>query len=94
MDRSLQFRVRFAVDDRALSHLHAKAFGVHADEVLPWAQRLERHAVTWVGAFQGDDMRGFVHACWDGGAHALLLDTVVDPAHQRRRVGLAMVQTS
>ena len=89
----LQIRVRFPVDDRTLSRLHAKAFGLDAEAVLPWAQRLERHAVTWVGAFEGDELCGFVHACWDGGAHAFLLDTVVDPAHQRRGLGLAMVET-
>jgi len=91
VDASLQIRVRFLVDDRALSTLHAKAFGAHVEEVLPWAQRLERHAVTWVGAFEYDELRGFVHASWDGGAHAFLLDAVVDPAHQRRGIGLTMI---
>jgi len=81
------------VDDQALSSLHAKAFGAAVDEVLPWARRLERHAVTWVGVFEGDELRGFVHATWDGGAHAFFLDAVVDPACQRRGIGLAMVQT-
>lgn len=90
---SLQIRVRFPVDDRALSTLHARAFDSNVEEVRPWAQRLERHAVTWVGVFEGDDLRGFVHASWDGGAHAFLLDAVVEPAHQRRGVGLAMIQT-
>ena len=86
-------RVRFAVDDRALSHLRRKAFRVTSEKVLPWAQRLERHAVTCVGAFHGDDICGFVHACWAGGSHALLLDAIVDPAHQRRGIGLALLQT-
>ena len=93
MDPRLQFRVRFPVDDRALSELHARAFGGHAEQVLPWAQRLERHAITWVGAFDADELRGFVHACWDGGTHAFLLDTVVNPAHQRRGIGRHLVQT-
>jgi len=34
---------------------------------------------------------GFVHACWDGGVHAFLLDTVVDPDHQRRGIGALIV---
>ena len=33
-----------------------------------------------------------MHACWDGGAHAFLLDTVVDPAYQRRGIGRTLVQ--
>jgi len=91
VDPDLQLRVRFPVDDEALSGLHARAFGLGARRVQPWAQRLERHALTGVGAFEGDALRGFVHACWDGGAHAFVLDTVVDPDHQRRGVGRALV---
>ncbi len=92
MDPRLQLCVRFPVDDEVLTNLHAKAFGGIAGQAAPWAQRLERHSVTWVSAFDGDELRGFVHACWDGGAHALLLDTVVDPAHQRRGIGRRLVQ--
>lgn len=93
MDPRLQLRVRFPVDDRVLTNLHARAFGGVVGQAVPWAQRLERHAGTWVGALDGDDLRGFVHACWDGGAHAFLLDTVVDPDHQRRGIGRRLVQT-
>ncbi len=61
-----------------MSELHARAFGYRGEVVQPWASRLERHSLTWVGAFMGDRLIGFVHACWDGGAHAFLLDTIVD----------------
>jgi GNAT superfamily N-acetyltransferase len=30
--------------------------------------------------------------CWDGGVHAILLDTVVDPNAQRRGIGSALVR--
>ena len=82
---------RFPVDDSALSDLHARAFG-HPVSLVPWAQRLERHALTWVGAFDGDKLVGFVQVCWDGGVHAILLDTVVDPNAQRRGIGSALVR--
>jgi ribosomal protein S18 acetylase RimI-like enzyme len=36
---------------------------------------------------------GFVNACWDGGVHAFLLDTVVDPDYQRRGIGRLLVRT-
>ena len=78
---------RFAVDDVAVSDLHARAFGGDPAVVVPWKQRLERHALTWVGAFDGDRLVGFVQACWDGGAHAFLLDTAVDPERQREGIG-------
>jgi len=84
-------RVRYPVDDVALSRLHAAAFG-GADDVQPWAARLDRYAVTWVGAFDGDELVGFVHACGDGGTHAFVLDTMVDPAHRRRGTGRRLVE--
>ncbi|MCC2336360.1 GNAT family N-acetyltransferase [Cellulomonas wangsupingiae] len=85
-------RVRFDVDDAALSRLHARAFGEPPGEVRPWAARLARHGVTWVGAFEGDELVGFVHACGDGGTHAFVLDTVVDPAHRGRGTGRRLVE--
>src|SRR5947209_4026668 len=84
---------RFNVDDRALSELHARAFGT-AVEVRPWRERLMRYALSWVGAFEGERLVGFVQICWDGGEHAFLLDTVVDPPWQRRGVGAALVRAA
>ncbi|WP_433290966.1 GNAT family N-acetyltransferase [Actinoplanes sp. CA-030573] len=59
-----------------------------------WSQRLERHALTWIGAFDGDRLVGFVQVCWDGGSHAFVLDTAVDPDHQRRGIGVALVEAA
>jgi GNAT superfamily N-acetyltransferase len=87
----LDVRVRFPVDDAALTDLHARAFGDIPGPAAPWAERLARYSVSWVGVFDGVALVGFVHACGDGGRHAFLLDTVVDPAHQRRGVGRALV---
>ena len=84
--------VRFPVDDQALSDLHAKAFGNPGHGPQPWSARLQRHSLTWVGAFRGDTLIGFVHACWDGGLHAFLLDTIVHPDHQRRGIAGALVR--
>lgn len=84
-------RIRFAVDDEALSRLHADAFGGDR-AVVPWRARLERHSRSWVGAFAGERLVGFVHAVWDGGNHAFLLDTAVAPDLHRQRIGSALVQ--
>ena len=86
--------VRFAVDDRRLDALHRRAFARDDAEVRPWARRLERHALTWVGAFDADELVGFVQVCWDGGEHAFLLDTAVDPGHQGRGIGAALVEAA
>ena len=86
-------RVRFPVEDEVLSRLHSRAFGSPVVEVQPWASRLARHSLTWVGAFDADELVGFVHACWDGGAHAFLLDTAVEPEHQGQGIGRQLVAT-
>jgi GNAT superfamily N-acetyltransferase len=84
---------RFEVDDLVLSELHARAFGV-AVEVRPWRERLARHALSWVGAFEEERLVGFVQVGWDGGEHAFLLDTAVDPRWQRRGMGAALVRAA
>lgn len=92
MHSGVQLQTRFPVNDRALSALHARAWGSVEAKTQLWARRLERYSLTWVGAFAGDTLIGFVHACWDGGAHAFVLDTCVDPDHQRTGVGQLLVE--
>ena len=64
MTPDLVVRVRFPVDDRALSELHARAFAhpLRPDVIhtQPWAARLERHSIGWVGVFEADALVGFV----------------------------------
>lgn len=81
---------RFSVDDAVVSRLHDSAFG-SAGPVLPWSDRLHRFSVSWVGAFDRTELVGFVHAVWDGGHHAFLLDTAVHPERQRQGLGTALV---
>jgi GNAT superfamily N-acetyltransferase len=85
---------RFPVDDQELSTLHARAFGGDPTQVQPWSQRLQRHALTWIGAFDAGRLTGFVQVCWDGGAHAFILDTAVDPDGQGRGTGTALVKAA
>ena len=83
--------VRFPVDDVVLSALHARAFGGDPAAVTPWSARLTRHALTWIGAFAGGALTGFVQVAWDGGSHAFVLDTAVDPGAQGHGIGSALV---
>jgi len=89
----VKYVVRFPVDDRELSALHAAAFD-NAVNVQPWGAQLERWALTWVGAFSNDQLVGFVQVCWDGGSHAFVLDTAVHPDHGRQGIGKQLVLTA
>ncbi len=91
MDPHLDLRVRFPVNNLTVSDLHARAFGTPVGTVQPWADRLQRHSLSWIGAFQGETLVGFVHACWNGGSHAFILDAAVDPDQQRQGIGQALV---
>ncbi len=51
MSPTIDLQVKFPVIDEQLSALHARAFGYPLTGVKPWTQRLERHSLTWVGAF-------------------------------------------
>lgn len=95
MLNELSYRTRFAVDNESLSRLHSRAFA-YPDEpssvqVEPWSDRLEQHSLCWIGAFNEDQLIGFINACWDGGRHAFLLDAVVDSAYRRQGIGSILV---
>ena len=79
------------MDDAELSALHDAAFG-EPGPVQAWGARLERHSLTWVTAHDGPTLVGFVNVAWDGGTHAFLLDTCVEPARQGAGIGVALVQ--
>jgi len=85
---------RFPVDDAELTRLHATAFGRPPGPVTPWAQRLDRYALTWVGAFDRERLVGFVQVCWDSGEHAFLLDTAVEPGRQHEGIGTGLVRAA
>ncbi|MDN5930868.1 MAG: GNAT family N-acetyltransferase [Pseudonocardia sp.] len=86
----VDIRERCPVDDVALSQLHAAAFG-ETPRLVAWGERLERHSLSWLGAFDGERLVGFVNMAWDGDRHAFLLDTVVAPAHRGRGIGRELV---
>ncbi len=88
---AVQLRLRGPVDDAELSALHARAFGVDAVDV-PWSVRLERHSLLWVTAEDDGRVVGFANVIGDGGAHAVLLDVVVDPARQGSGIGTRLVE--
>nr|WP_269813397.1 GNAT family N-acetyltransferase [Ornithinimicrobium sediminis] len=74
-----------------MTTLHERAFRASGHGFVPWSKRLKRHSICWVTAHRGDQLVGFVNVIGDGGAHAVLLDTVVLPSVQRQGIGTALV---
>lgn len=90
----IEYRVSPAVDDRALSQLHHRAFGSDSTVVVPWSTRLGRHSLAWVTAEDDSGLVGFVNVVGDGGAHAFIVDTAVLPTHQGQGIGSRLVGTA
>lgn len=88
---AIAYQLRGSVGDHELTRLHGRAFGTAATSDIPWGRRLARHSIAWVVAHDGGRLVGFINVIGDGGSHAVLLDTVVDPEHQGRGVGRALV---
>jgi GNAT superfamily N-acetyltransferase len=87
---TVELRARPTVDDTELSALHAAAFR-GTPQLQPWAERLARHSLTWVGAYDDARLVGFANVAWDGGVHAFLLDVVVEPQRQGEGIGASLV---
>ncbi len=85
------YRVDGPIDDQELTALHEQAFRASGHGFDPWSKRLQRHSICWVTAHQRDRLVGFVNLIGDGGAHAVLLDTVVAPDIQRQGIGHDLV---
>jgi len=49
-------------------------------------------SLAHVGAFAGPRLVGFVNVAWDGGIHAFLLDTCVDPEFRRQGIATGLVE--
>jgi GNAT superfamily N-acetyltransferase len=89
-----QLRLRATVGDAELSALHARAFGNPDIDAVPWSERLERYSLLWLTAEEDGRLVGFVNVIGDGGKHAVLLDTIVDPTRQGEGVGRQLVEAA
>ncbi|MEU3449849.1 GNAT family N-acetyltransferase [Streptomyces thermolilacinus] len=87
---TITYEWRGDFDDAALNALHADGFG-HPVGRTDWRERLRRHSLGWVCAWEDGALTGFVNVAWDGGAHAFVLDTVVARHRRGSGVGAALV---
>ena len=82
------FVVRAPLTDAQLNTLFAAAWPDHVDKAF--GSVLDR-SLTWVVAWRGEQLVGFVNVASDGGSHAFILDTTVHPIAQREGVGRRLV---
>ncbi len=57
-----------------------------------WWDRVRPHSLGWVTARDADLLVGFVNVAWDGGDHAVLLDTKTRGADQRQGIATEVVR--
>ncbi|MEW2398143.1 GNAT family N-acetyltransferase [Streptomyces sp. NPDC046862] len=90
---TIKYEWRGNFDNAALNALHADGFG-HPVARTDGRERLERHSLGWVCAWEDGSLIGFVNVVWDGGVHAFILDTVVAPHRREWGVGATLVATA
>jgi len=54
--------------------------------------RVLERSLAHLGAFSDGRLVGFVNLAWDGGLHAFILDTSVDPDFRRRGIATELVR--
>lgn len=88
-DREIVYIISPPVTNAALNTLFAAAWGGTSESDF---QKVLERSLVYVCAYHGDTLVGFVNVAWDGGIHAFLLDTTVDPERQRQGIGQRLVQ--
>ena len=60
-----------------------------------WWDQVRPYSLGWVTARRSDGLlAGFVNVAWDGGDHAILLDTKVHSEYQRRGIATEVVRVA
>ena len=85
----IAYNVEPEVPNKDLNELFASAWENHA-----WREfgPVLAHSFTYVCAFDGSRLVGFVNVAWDGGVHGFILDTTVHVDYQRRGIGTALMR--
>jgi GNAT superfamily N-acetyltransferase len=89
MMNKINLRISPPLTNDTLNRLFAAAWEGHTTRDF---QPVLRHSLLYIGAFDGDELIGFVNVAWDGGVHGFLLDTTVHCDHQRRGIGRRLVE--
>jgi GNAT superfamily N-acetyltransferase len=74
--------------DEAMQRLWLAAWGSAGPDGF---EPILTRSLVHVGAYDGALLIGFVNVAWDGGIHAFILDTCVDPDYRRQGIALKLV---
>jgi ribosomal protein S18 acetylase RimI-like enzyme len=85
----VEYRHNPELCNRHLNDLFATSWIGHTERDF---RPVLKQSLGYIGAFETDQLIGFVNVAWDGGSHAFILDTTVHPNFQRRGVGTQLVK--
>ena len=85
----ISYQYRPNVSDASLNELFFSSWQHH--EERKFSGVLER-SLTYICAFDGSLLIGFVNVAWDGGTHGFILDTTVRRDYQRRGIGTELLR--
>ena len=88
---AVEVRVAPKVSSDDLNELFDAAWQNHKYEKNVVA-RLQKHSLSYICAFDGKTVVGFVNLAWDGGVYGFILDTSVPYDYQRQGIGVQLVQ--
>jgi len=85
----LEYRVNPHADAAVMELFWQRAWG---GSPSPHYGRVLERSLAHIGAFDEGRLVGFVNLAWDGGVHAFILDTGVDPDYRRRGIATELVR--
>ena len=85
----IEYKIEPELSDRELNELFSSAWENYSERKF---QSVLEKSLTYVSAFDGSCLVGFVNVAWDGGIHGFILDTTVHPEFQHRGIGSELMK--
>lgn len=86
---SISFALRSPVTNVELNALFTTAWPSHTSSDF---QPVLRASLTYICAYAGTQLVGFINLAWNGGSHAFILDTTVHSSFQRQGIGSQLLR--
>ena len=85
----IEYKVEPELTEGDLNDLFASAWKNHIQR--EFGPVLEK-SLTYIGAFDGPKLVGFVNVAWDGGIHGFILDTTVHSEYQHQGIATEVMK--